>query len=75
MDEEVYLDSTEEAECLVGWSFKFILMDLQREIFFKIHTLKRKREQKSPYFLGGFKFLASEARNKFDITALTVHRE
>ena len=44
-DEEVSLDSAEEAERLVGWACKVSLMDLQREIFLKIHALKREREQ------------------------------
>ena len=29
MDKEVSLDSTEEAECLVGWGYEVGLMDLQ----------------------------------------------
>ena len=45
MDEEVFLDSAEEEERFVGWYCKFILMGLQREIFLKIHALKREREQ------------------------------
>ena len=43
--EEVYLESTEKAEHLVGWSCKVILMDLQREICLKIHALNREWEQ------------------------------
>ena len=45
VEEEVYPDSAEEAERLVGWSCKVSLMDLQREIFLNIHALKREREQ------------------------------
>ena len=33
MEEEVSLESADEAEYLVGWVFKVSLMDLQREIF------------------------------------------
>ena len=29
MDEEVSLESAEEAECLVGWVCKVVLMDIQ----------------------------------------------
>ena len=29
MDEEVYMDSAEEAERLVGWGCQVILMDIQ----------------------------------------------
>ena len=47
MDGEVSLDSTDETEYLVGWSYKVILMDLQREIFLKIHALKRERDKES----------------------------
>ena len=43
MDEEFSLESVEEAERLLGWSCKVSLMDLQREIFFMIHSLKRER--------------------------------
>ena len=45
MDEEVSLDSSEEAECLVGWGFQVRLMDLQGEIFLKVHSLNRERDQ------------------------------
>ena len=45
MDEEVSTDSTEEAERLVCWACKVSLVDLQREIFLKVHALKKEREQ------------------------------
>ena len=45
MEEEVSLDSAEEEERLVVWGCKVSLMDLQLEIFLKIHALKREREQ------------------------------
>ena len=51
VDEEVSLDSAEEAERLVGWACKVVLVDLQREIFL-IKAI----------FEGGFKFAVSEAR-------------
>ena len=53
MVEEVSLDSTEEAERLVGWGCKVSLMDLQREIFLKIHAMKRDRDQKRISFKEG----------------------
>ena len=43
VDEEVSLDSTQEVERLVGWDCKVNLIDLQREIFLMIHSLKRER--------------------------------
>ena len=45
MDEEVSLDSVDDAERLVGWACKVSLMDLQRETFLMIHALKREREK------------------------------
>ena len=36
VDEEVSLDSADEAEHLVGWGCKVSLMDLQLEIFLKV---------------------------------------
>ena len=45
VDEEVSMDSTEEAENLVGWGCKIILMDIQREIFLRVNSLKRERDQ------------------------------
>ena len=56
MDEEVSLDYSEEAERLVGWSCKVILMDLQREIFLKINALKRGRDQERLSFKEGSNF-------------------
>ena len=38
-NDEVSLDSAEEAESLVGWACKVTLMDIQRKIFLKIHEL------------------------------------
>ena len=35
VDKEVYLDSTYEAEGLVGWGCKFSLTDIQLEIFWR----------------------------------------
>ena len=72
MDEEVSLDSAEEAERLVGWACKISLMDLQREIFLMIHAMKREQDQERLSFEGGFKFAYSEARTYFDITASAV---
>ena len=37
MDEEVSMESAEEAERLMGWGCKFIMMDLKWEIFLKVH--------------------------------------
>ena len=45
VDENVSLDSAEEAEHLVGYACKVILVDLQGEIFLKIHALKKERDQ------------------------------
>ena len=45
MDEDVSMDSTEEAERLVGCDCKVSLVDLQREMFLKIHALKKEGEQ------------------------------
>ena len=45
MDEEFSMDSTEEAELLVGWGFKVSMLDLQREIHLRVHSLNRQREQ------------------------------
>ena len=45
VDEEVSLDLSEEAECLVGWACKVILMGLKREIILKINALKMERDQ------------------------------
>ena len=45
MDNEVYLDSAEEAEYLVGQGCKVILTELQCAIFLNVHSLKRKRYQ------------------------------
>ena len=45
MDETVSLDSTDEAERLVGWGFKVSLMDIQLAIFLKVHSLNSEREQ------------------------------
>ena len=45
MDKGVSLDSAEEADNLVGWACKFILMDLQINIFLNFHTLKREQNQ------------------------------
>ena len=50
VDEEVSLDSSEEAECLVGWGFQVRLMDLQGEIFLKVHSLNREHDQENLYF-------------------------
>ena len=44
LEEEVSLDSAEEVENLVGCGCKVSLMDLQREIFLKVHALKRERD-------------------------------
>ena len=44
-DEEVSLYYVEESERLVGWGCKASLMDLQREIFLKIHSLNREQDQ------------------------------
>ena len=44
-DKEVSLDSVEEAESLLVWDCKVTLMDLQREIFFNIHAMKRDQDQ------------------------------
>ena len=41
MDEEESLDSIEQAERLVGWDCKVILMDPQRKIGLKINAFKR----------------------------------
>ena len=43
----------EESECLVGWSCKVSLMDLQRGIFLEIHALKRERYQERIYLKEG----------------------
>ena len=45
MDEDVYLKSAEEAERLIGWACKVILMNLQREILLIVHALKREWDQ------------------------------
>ena len=36
VDEEVYLDSVEEAECFVGWGCNIGLMNLQWESFWRL---------------------------------------
>ena len=53
MDEEVSLESAEEADCLVGWACKVSLMDLQREFVLNIHALKRGRDQERLSFKEG----------------------
>ena len=45
MDEEVSLDSTDEAERLVGWGCKVILMNFQRGICLKVNSLKRGQDK------------------------------
>ena len=45
MDKDVSMDSAEEVESFVGWSCKVSLMDIQREIFLKVHSLKREQDQ------------------------------
>ena len=45
MDKEVSLDSTEEAERLVGCDCKVSLMDIKREISLKIHALNREKDK------------------------------
>ena len=47
VDEEVSLESAEEAENLVCWDCKVSLVDLQRVIFLMIYALKRERYQES----------------------------
>ena len=47
VDKEVSLNSAGEAERLMSWACNIILIDLQREIFFKIYVLKREQEQES----------------------------
>ena len=37
MDEDVSLESVEEAEHLVAWGYNISLMDLQQAIFLKVH--------------------------------------
>ena len=41
------MNSVEEAERLVGWGCKVSLLDLQLEIFLKIHSHRREREQET----------------------------
>ena len=45
MDEEVSMDSTEEAERFLGWAYNVSLVYLQREVFLMIHALKREQDQ------------------------------
>ena len=40
VEKEVSLESSDEAELLVGWGCKVVLMDLQWEIVLKINSLK-----------------------------------
>ena len=42
---EVYMDSTEEAERLVGWGCNVILLDLLLEIILKVRLLNRGQYQ------------------------------
>ena len=65
MDEEVSLDSSEEAERLVGWVYKFILIDIQGSGSFT----EDGTGSGQAIFEEGFNFSASEARKKFDSTA------
>ena len=44
VNEEVSLDSTEEAEILVGWYCKSSMLDIQQKKYLKIHSLKREQE-------------------------------
>ena len=44
-DKEVSLEPAEKAERFVDWGCKASLIDLQLEIFLKIHALRREREQ------------------------------
>ena len=44
-DIEVSLDSVEEAEIFVSWVCKITLLNLQQEIFLKVNSLKRERDQ------------------------------
>ena len=37
MEEEISLDSTEEAEHLVGWGCKANLLDIHLELFLEVH--------------------------------------
>ena len=53
MDEEVSLDSAEEAERLVGWGYKVRLTHLQCAIFLKDGSLKRERWQERMYLKEG----------------------
>ena len=39
VDKEVSLDSTEEAERLVGWGYTVSLMDIQLEIVLRVCSL------------------------------------
>ena len=69
VEEEVSLESTEEAESFVVWVCKVRLMDLQWAIFLKVYSLKREQDSGKAIFEGVFKFAASEAKKKFDITS------
>ena len=63
MDKEVSLESSEEAELLVGWAWKFGLMYLQREICLKINALKREWDQERLSLKEGSSFQALIQRN------------
>ena len=45
-EKEVYLDSVKESKCFLVWGCKVSMMDLQWEIFLKVHALKREWDKK-----------------------------
>ena len=53
VDKDVSLESAEEVEYLVGWGYKVSMMDLQREIFLRIHSPNMKRDQKRIFLKEG----------------------
>ena len=65
VDEEVFMGSVEEAECLVGWGCKSMLIYIQL-----LGSFNEEGMVAGKYiFEGGLNFSASESRKKFDSTA------
>ena len=64
VDEEVYLDSADEAYHFVDWGCKVSLMDPQWEVSFAENGTGAEKD----IFEGCFKFAAYDARNKTDST-------
>ena len=69
------MDSIDKSERLLGWACKVSMLDLHREIFLKIHALKREQDQENISLKEGSSLYPLRQGQNFDITASADQRE